>query len=174
MSNVWKRCSSCKAEIPFGATYYLCSVSTCNRKRTGLTFCSVDCWDQHLPIARHRDAVAEEERAPTRAQWEAEQAGGAEPRRVLVPPPKPSVPAQPQARRRIIGEGPPPGPREILIIASRLKDYVREVHGMNTSDRVFEILSDEVRRIANRAAKNAADAERKTLLDRDFDFLKRG
>ena len=65
MAAVWKRCSVCKKDIACGGRYYLCSVSTCNRKRTQLVFCSVDCWDVHAPDARHRpDAGAVEETAP--------------------------------------------------------------------------------------------------------------
>jgi hypothetical protein len=66
----WKRCSTCKKEIAFQAIYWACNVSTCNRPRTALAFCSVGCWDAHLPMVRHRDAWAEEQHAPTRAQWE--------------------------------------------------------------------------------------------------------
>jgi len=62
--DVWRTCSICKKPIAHGAIYYLCNVSTCNRKRTGLRFCSVDCWDAHLPDANHRSAWAVEERAP--------------------------------------------------------------------------------------------------------------
>lgn len=174
MSETWKRCSSCKKEIEFGATYFLCTVSTCNRKRTGLTFCSPDCWDQHLPIARHREAGYTEEKAPSKAQWEQQQSGDGPSERTTVSASAPRKPSEPVARRRIIGEGKQPGPREILVVASRFKDYVKQVHGMNTSDRVFEVISEELRRIANKAAQNAKDAERKTVLDRDFDFLKRG
>ena len=54
-------CSVCKKAIPMGARYYRCSVSTCNSGRLKLTFCSVRCWDVHLPEARHRDAGAIEE-----------------------------------------------------------------------------------------------------------------
>lgn len=60
----WEKCSSCKKEIPYGAKYYLCSVSTCRRPRTGVRFCSPDCWDAHLGSARHREAWAEEAQAP--------------------------------------------------------------------------------------------------------------
>ena len=60
----WKVCSVCRKPIVFGQTYYACSVSTCNRKRTAFYFCSVTCWDAHLPEARHREAWAEEKRAP--------------------------------------------------------------------------------------------------------------
>jgi hypothetical protein len=62
--SIWRQCSNCKKGIPHGAIYYVCSVSTCNRKRNSLVFCSVDCWDAHVPIANHRKAVAVEETAP--------------------------------------------------------------------------------------------------------------
>ena len=68
----WRSCSNCKKPIGFSQIYYVCSVSTCNKKRGGFVFCSVDCWDAHLPFARHRSSSAVEERAPTRAQWERE------------------------------------------------------------------------------------------------------
>ena len=60
----WKKCNICKKEIPFESTYYLCSVSTCRSKRTGLTFCSLECWDAHLGFVKHRSSYAEEARAP--------------------------------------------------------------------------------------------------------------
>src|SRR3990172_8205917 len=41
----WRRCSSCKAPIRFGAVYWVCNVSTCNQKRTGLVFWTVSCWE---------------------------------------------------------------------------------------------------------------------------------
>ncbi len=62
--NFWRRCSNCKKEIGWGAEYHVCNVSTCNRKRTGVVFCSVDCWDAHLGAARHRTAWSEERVAP--------------------------------------------------------------------------------------------------------------
>ncbi len=63
-SKGWKPCSLCKKEIPFNATYYICSVSTCQNKKVGLIFCTMLCWDGHLGFARHRDAYAEELTAP--------------------------------------------------------------------------------------------------------------
>ena len=60
----WKVCSICRKSIVAGQIYYACNVSTCNRARTALFFCSVECWEGHLPTARHRDAWAEEKRAP--------------------------------------------------------------------------------------------------------------
>jgi hypothetical protein len=61
----WRRCSACKEFIDCGATYWVCNVSTCNRKRTALVFCSVTCWEVHLPEANHRESWAEERTAPT-------------------------------------------------------------------------------------------------------------
>ena len=69
----WKRCSTCKREIPFQTTYWACNVSTCNRPRTGLAFCKVECWDAHVPMLRHRDSWAEEQKSPTAAEWARQQ-----------------------------------------------------------------------------------------------------
>ena len=73
----WKRCSTCKQEIPFTTTYWVCNVSTCNRPRTALAFCSVNCWDAHVPMLRHRDSWAEESRSPTAAEWARQQSEAA-------------------------------------------------------------------------------------------------
>src|SRR5262245_59405430 len=73
-------CSTCRKPIDFSSRYYQCSVSTCNRARTALYFCSVPCWDAHVPEARHRDAWAEETRAPTREAWLEEQRAAEESR----------------------------------------------------------------------------------------------
>jgi hypothetical protein len=62
--NRWRRCSACKNSIECGSTYWVCNVSTCNRKRTALVFCSVTCWEVHLPEANHRESWAEERIAP--------------------------------------------------------------------------------------------------------------
>ena len=50
--DVWLLCSACRKPIPFGATHWVCSVSTCNRDRTRLVFCSVACWDSHVATLR--------------------------------------------------------------------------------------------------------------------------
>lgn len=143
----WKKCNSCKTPIPFGQIYYVCSVSTCTRVRTGLVFCSVSCWDAHGPI--HRNAGAIECKAPTLAQWlkqlADEKSGEAKP--------APSRTADPQT--------------EVLVVVSKVKAYVRERYGMNTSDAVIEILSGKVREIADKAILQATRANRQTLLERD-------
>jgi hypothetical protein len=60
----WRVCSACRKAIPHDSDYYECNVSTCNRKRNPMFFCSVECWDAHLPEARHRDAWAVPKRSP--------------------------------------------------------------------------------------------------------------
>jgi len=185
----WRRCSSCKAPIAFDATYWACNVSTCNRGRTALAFCSVSCWDAHLALVPHRESWAVERRAPSRAQWEREQtaergasAAGAvarsAPAAQAAPPaqgpPAPQAPAGPDAQaapRRILPPParPDPVPQDVLIVTSKLKAYVRARSGMNTSDRCVEPLSDAVRRLTDRAIEKARAEGRKTVLARDFE-----
>jgi hypothetical protein len=152
----WRRCSACKKPIALGAVYWTCNVSTCNQKRTALVFCTLSCWEVHLPGANHREAWAVERRAP------------ATPEPGAAPAPKPA----PEARsaRRIVVSTPvkqPDAPLEVLIVASRLKDYVRARSGYNTSDRVLEPLSEIVRRVVDQAIENARRDGRMTVLDRD-------
>lgn len=63
----WTRCNVCKKPIAFGSLWYRCSVSTCNKKRLPLHFCSPDCWDAHVPDANHKNPLCIEEKAPFRA-----------------------------------------------------------------------------------------------------------
>ncbi len=149
----WRRCSACKQPIAYGATHQVCSVSTCNRKRTGMVFCTVECWEVHLPIANHREAWAVVATAPTRAAA-ATVPPGAAPRR------RTASAAAPAKTRD--------DPVEVLIVASRLKDYVKARSGFNTSDRVLEPLSRIVREVCDRAVRNAQRDGRKTILDRDI------
>ena len=157
MSSFWRRCSSCKREIAFERPYWICSVSTCNRKRMALAFCSVRCWEAHLPVARHRDAWAEEARSPSREVWVQQQqdAVSEESRRRLVRPARPEV----QLDTDI--------PRDTLVVVTKIKNYVRARGDMKTSERVMDVLSEHIRKIADRAIREAARDERKTVLDRD-------
>ena len=165
----WRRCSSCKKEIGFTRTYWVCNVSTCNRKRTGLVFCSTSCWDVHLPLMNHREAWAEERRAPTREAWQREQAEEAASSRAASAPPA-SAPAR-EPQRRAVPTSPPrtsPAAREVLVVVSKLKSYVRERSGMNTSDGVMELLSDRLRALCNEAIRTAQRDGRRTVMERDF------
>jgi hypothetical protein len=56
-------CSTCKAALDPGRAYYRCTVSSCNSGRMKLRFCSVECWENHIPTARHRKAGFVEEPA---------------------------------------------------------------------------------------------------------------
>jgi hypothetical protein len=208
MAETWLLCTACRTDIPFGAKYFQCSVSTCNRARMRLVFCSVPCWDSHVADARHRDAWAEDKIAPTKAAWEREMAG--EPRQPAGTPPAPrpaspapmvrpaspvmassaTTAAPPSAStgsassasaaapaRRIVGEpAPAAGPgvhlndivdRDILIVISKLKKYIKDRSGMNCSDAVAEVLSDHVRALCDDSIRAAGRDERKTVLDRD-------
>lgn len=187
----WRQCSSCRAAIGFEQIYWECSVSTCARvARTGLFFCSVSCWEAHLPTMRHREAWAVEKRSPTAAAWQrqlAEDSG------LATPSPAPAAarpaavktvapaPASARAeggsgqriepRRQVVA--PPPaeediGEDDILIVVSKLKKYIRGKSGMNTSDNVMAVLSAHLRRVCDRAIQKAAEEGRKTVLDRDF------
>jgi hypothetical protein len=203
MAETWLKCTACRIDIAFGSNYFQCSVSTCNRARTRLVFCSVPCWDSHVATLRHRDAWAEDKIAPSKAAWERELADQPpEPPRAAAPPrpaPPASIPAprpaaaaaapaapaspasgSPAPARRIVGEPPPaPAPtsggfalqdvadRDILIVVSKLKKYIRDRSGMNCSDSVAEILSDHVRALADESIRTAGRDERKTVLDRD-------
>ena len=57
---------------------------------------------------------------------------------------------------------------EILVVASKLKTYVREKSGMNTSAGVLAVVSDKIRQMCDQAIENARNDGRKTVKDRDF------
>lgn len=177
----YRVCSICRKPIAFGASYYRCSVSTCNRSRVALYFCTIACWDAHVPEARHRDAWAEEARAPTREAYEAEQE--AERREQEAAQARKSADARPRTEasmedkpreRRIVTSPTDDLPRDVLVVVSKLKAYIRARSGMNTSDAVTEVLSDHIRRLCDRAIEFAGADGRKTVLDRDFKAVFKG
>src|SRR4051812_3677141 len=194
--DVWLHCSACRKEIPFGATHWVCSVSTCNRARTQLVFCSVSCWDSHVATLRHRDSWAVEARAPTRAEAAVGRGSSVNDYPEASPvAPASEAPTQPLGRPAAMtsaghhlafesaAERPPAGAhvagageparriiapvsavdsaeripdhaapvlsasfeREVLIVVSKMKKYIRERSGMNTSDAIAEGLSEHVR-----------------------------
>jgi hypothetical protein len=153
----WRRCSACKQPIAFAARYWACSVSTCNRERTALVFCTLSCWEVHLPGANHREAWAVEKTAPAGA----ESPPGAATARESRPAPTRRLPTTSPRTQ-------PAAPEEVLIVASRLKDYIRARSGFHTSDRVLAPLSGIVRRICDEAIQSATAEGRTTVLDRDI------
>ena len=58
---------------------------------------------------------------------------------------------------------------EILVIASKVKSYIKSTGGLNTSAAAIEVLSERVREICDRAIENAKKDKRKTLKDRDIE-----
>ena len=121
-----------------------------------------------MPTVRHREAWAEQQRAPSRAQWDKEQAEEQAAEREQT---------QPRVERRIVSASPSAGPialreqdlpRDILIVVSKLKAYVRARSGMNTSDSAIDMLSDIVRELCDGAIRKAGAEGRKTVMDRDF------
>jgi hypothetical protein len=180
MSETWLKCSACKNPIAYGTTHWICSVSTCNRSRTRLVFCTVSCWDSHVAILRHRDAWAVEARAPSKDAWERELAANPP-----EPAPAPQAPTAP-ASRRVVGDASPTTggaaegvhlaevvDKDILIVVSKMKKYIKDRSGMNCSDAIAEHLSDHVRVLCDEAIRAAARDERKTVLDRDVPRARR-
>jgi hypothetical protein len=195
VAETWLKCSACRNPIPFNAIHQVCSVSTCNRARTRLVFCTVSCWDSHVAMLRHRDSWAVEARAPTKEAWDKELAENPP-----DPVPAPKAPAAPVVRRVIDAPSsptavprpvaPPPssGPtsstpppasapavlhlqevvdRDILIVVSKMKKYIKDRSGMNCADAVTDVLSEHVRAICDESIRTAARDDRKTVLERD-------
>ena len=155
----WKKCSGCKKEIPYHAAYYLCSVSTCRGERTGFVFCSVSCWDSHLGYARHREAYAEEERAPSQA--------------------KPHLMDEGPQRRLIRHERATAGSPSVsvhakdidtdtLVVTSKVKQLIRDQSGFNTSQCAIDALTQKVVRACLTGIERARSADRKTVMGRDI------
>ena len=175
--------------MPFRAIHWVCSVSTCNRSRTRLVFCSVACWDSHVATFNHRDAWAVEAQAPTRQEHERDEADADG-----LPSPSSGSPApvvRPQARTVVSpAAAPSPAPSltahaggpalsnsyahdDVLVVVSKVKKYIRDRCGMNTSDAVAEALGDHVHSVCDEAIRAAARDGRKTVLDRDVPRARR-
>ena len=145
----WRKCTTCKKTIGFNVKYWICSVSTCNRQRTGLVFCNVTCFDAHIPVLNHRDAGAFEKRSPTQAQFQADKATEASPAS--------SGSTTPQAYAG-----------ETLVVVSKVKDYIKaNSGGMSTSESVMDRLTQWIIRWCDTSIQNADKNGRKTVLDRD-------
>ncbi len=180
----WRRCSSCRKDIAFSTAYWVCNVSTCNRKRTGMVFCSVSCWEVHLPMMRHRESYAVEKRSPSREKWTSEQTSGSSgksssgsspgaPRKsTSAPVVRRSATAATAATAGETTESTDGDdadlPRDILVVVSKLKKYIKQRSGMSTSETALEPLSDCIRTLCNQAIRNAGKDGRKTVMGRDI------
>lgn len=86
-----------------------------------------------------------------------------------VPEHRGEAPANHEARRRIVpSAAPEPVTDDVLIVASRLKQYIADKADMNTSADVLEALSDIVRAHTDNAIRVARADGRKTVKGRDF------
>ena len=151
-NNYWRKCGSCKREIGYNSIYQMCNVSSCRK----LFFCSVDCWNLHNPVMNHKSSWAEENRSPKKEEVQASQDLGNAPRRILV-----------QTKSSTTAQG--SDSEEILIVASKLKQYIKDKYDMNTAANVMEALSRDVRRLTDRAVDKAKSEGRKTVMDRDYE-----
>ena len=59
--------------------------------------------------------------------------------------------------------------KDVLVIVSKLKNYIRSVSEMNTAGNVAPRLSDAIRGLCDQAIEKARIEGRKTVMDRDFD-----
>jgi hypothetical protein len=57
---------------------------------------------------------------------------------------------------------------EVLVVASKVKSYIKAQGDMKTSSAVLAVLSDRIRSLCKQAIDNARNDGRKTVLDRDF------
>ncbi len=80
---------------------------------------------------------------------------------------RPTPPAPSRAESAPAGDG-ASFPRDVLVVASKLKVYVRATSGMNTSDDVMEALSIRLRNLCDDAVERARADGRKTVMARDF------
>jgi hypothetical protein len=152
MPQVWRKCSSCKNDIQTGQKYYVCSVSTCQGKVTNYAFCSINCWDAHVPVERHRpdSAGAIERVAPKEPAAEA-------PRRVI-----PSASATASASPSKLGED------EVLVVVTKVRKFISDKSGMNTSAEVYDVLTSRLKKLCEMAIDEARAQGRKTVMARDF------
>lgn len=149
-NSYWRECSSCKKNIGFNSQYYECSVSTCTGLRTGYVFCSVPCWEKHVPGAKHRDAAAIEKKSPNRVIISSQNSavGGV------------SVVSSSTVGKKVEDE--------ILVVVSKVKAYIKSQADMNVSDDIMETLSNRIRFFCDEAIKKARSDGRKTVLERDL------
>ena len=58
--------------------------------------------------------------------------------------------------------------KEILVVSTKIKNYIKTVGDMKCSARFIEVLSYKVGEICDEAVKNARNDQRKTVLDKDL------
>src|SRR3989338_346131 len=163
-SNFWKKCNSCKKEIPYKSRYYVCSVSTCRTKMTGFVFCSVSCWDAHVGFYNHRSAYAEEEFAPQFSETLVPQAAPVQEKK--------ETPVSEEPKKTIVFRAPTSADQvetETLVVTSKVKKLVRDRSGFNSSQCFVDALTRKVVEEALKGIERAKAAGRKTVMGRDLE-----
>ncbi len=59
--------------------------------------------------------------------------------------------------------------KEVLIVASKVKAYIKEKGELSTSGSVGDKLTDVIKSLCDAAIEKAKNDKRKTVMDRDFD-----
>jgi histone H3/H4 len=152
--NVWKKCSACKKNLLLGSKYYECSVSTCTSERTGYVFCTVACWESHVPGANHRASAGAVEKSAPRSL---------ESKRIIISGVSPATAATNGGSKSAMSN-------EVLVVVSKMKQYIKDVSEFNTSEDVNQALSNMIRISCDRAVEKAKASGRKTVMARDFSF----
>lgn len=57
---------------------------------------------------------------------------------------------------------------EVLVVASKIKKYIKEKAGFSTSSQVFDQLTNRLQTVCKNAIEQAQSDKRKTVMDRDF------
>ena len=152
-NSYFKKCGKCQKVIDFGHIYQQCSITSCKK----LAYCSVDCWEYHNEVMGHKNAYCTEEKAPKNFEPSSDLNG----RKILLTP---SGKSPTESSNDTDNEN------DILIVASKLKNFVKNKFDLNTSAEVMDTLSQMVRQICQDAAYRAKADGRKTLMSRDFKF----
>jgi len=58
--------------------------------------------------------------------------------------------------------------KEILVVSSKVKNYIKKNGELKCSAKVFEALSDKIREMCDNAIENAKNDKRKTVQEKDF------
>lgn len=57
---------------------------------------------------------------------------------------------------------------EVLVVSSKVKKYIKDKSGMNTSASSMEALTKKLQQIIDQAISKAQSEKRKTVMDRDI------
>lgn len=110
-----------------------------------------------MPGAKHRDAGAIEKLSPASANSSVDASG---PRRIIVSGKAPSAGAVAGKKSSMSNE--------VLVVVSKMKQYIRDMSEFNTSEDVNQLLSEIIRTECDKAIASARADGRKTVMAKDF------